>query len=258
MSDLPDYDEAEDRRGGQPAPIMEHLEELRRRIIYIIIAAVIGVAIGWTFTGDLYRYLIGSLNQIAPGTKVTQIGFTEVFWVQFSLGAWSGLILVSPFILYQIIAFVLPALTPPERRYLFIMLPSTILAFAVGATFAFVMVLPLIARFFLGLTVASHTEYIVTPRQYIDLIKGLIVPFGAVFELPLVVWLLARLGVVTAALLRRVRKLAILVIFVLAALLSPGPDIVTQLSMAIPMFGLYEASIWLAKLAERQRERADG
>lgn len=237
-------------RTEQTAPVMEHLEELRRRIIWSLLAVVVGIAVGWVFIGQLYQWLV---NQ-APKT-LTAFGPTEVFMVQFHMGAIAGLVLASPFILYQAIAFILPALTPEEKRYLYTLLPATIVLFVLGVLFGYFVVLKASLRFFISFTEAAGTEFIWTPRQYFDLIIRITVPLGLAFELPVVVYLLAQLGIIGGALLARMRKFALLGILILAAFISPGPSVIDQLVMAVPLLLLYEVSIWIAALVERRKRR---
>lgn len=239
--------------GDRPAPVMEHLEELRRRIIWSLLAVALGTAVGWVFVLDLFRTLV----RHSP-LPLQSFGPAEVFVVQFRMGAVAGLVLASPVVLYQIIAFVLPALTTAERRWLFSLLPATLVLFVLGVLFGYFVLLPASLRFFLYVAQVSGTPVIFTVKQYFDLIIKLTVPLGLVFELPVVVWLLAQLGIVSAGLLARLRKYAILVIFIVAAVISPGTDVVSQVVMAVPLLILYEASIWVAALVERRKRRAGG
>ncbi|BDG59154.1 twin-arginine translocase subunit TatC [Caldinitratiruptor microaerophilus] len=238
--------------GDRPAPVMEHLEELRRRIIWSLVAVAIGVAVGWVFVGDVFRLLMRQ----AP-LPLQSFGPAEVFVVQFRMGALAGLVLASPVVLYQIIAFVLPALTPTEKRWLFSLLPATLILFVLGVLFGYLVLLPMSLRFFLYVAETAGTPVIFTVRQYFDLIIKLTVPLGVVFELPVVVWLLAQIGLVSSAMLGRLRKYAVVGIFVVAAVISPGTDVVSQVIMAVPLLALYEAGIWIAYLVER-RKRARG
>ncbi|MCG0238114.1 MAG: twin-arginine translocase subunit TatC [Firmicutes bacterium] len=238
-------------RTDRPAPLVEHLEELRRRIIWSLIASAVGIAVGWVFVGRLYRWLAAQAPQ-----ELTALSPTEVFMVQFHMGVIAGLVLASPVILYQIIAFILPALTPQEKRYLFTLLPAGILLFVLGVLFGYFVVFRASLRFFVEFTAASNTQMFLTPRTYFNLILRITVPLGIAFELPVAVYLLAQLGILSGTLLIRLRKFAIVGVLILAAFLSPGPSVIDQLTMAVPLLLLYQLSVWIALWVERRRLRS--
>ncbi len=255
----------EPRNERAHAPMVEHLEELRKRLIWGLLALVIGVSVGWVFAGDLYDLLTVHYLQIVAGfdapPNLKAFGIAEIFMLQFRLGAYAGVVVALPVLLYQVLAFIVPALTPAEKRYIWTVLPATVVLFAAGVVFGYLVVVPLSVRFFIGVTQASGAELIFTAKQYFDLVTGICLPLGLAFEMPVVVWLLATLGVVTGKFLRRIWKYAILGIFVIAAFISPGSSVVDQVVMALPLLGLYEISIWVASFAERKRQRrlaADG
>jgi sec-independent protein translocase protein TatC len=230
--------------------IIEHLSELRYRLIYSMIAVVVCVAAGWFLVPSFYRAIMGR----AP-VKMTQMGVTEVFFVQFHLGIWIGIIIASPFILYQFIAFILPALKPNERRLLYGILPAMLGLFVAGFSFSYIFIVPAATRFFISVAVDSGTAVIVSPKQWVDMIMQFSLPLGVVFELPVVVWLLAMLGIATPSRLRKWRKYAVLGAVVVGALISPAPIVVDQIIMAIPLLLLYEVSIVIAGLVERRRNK---
>lgn len=252
-------DDQGQQRDATTAPVVEHLEELRRRIIWSLLALMVAVAVGWVFAPDIYDFLTQQFLRLSRGyagkVQFSAFGITEIFMLQFRLGAYAGFVLAAPFILYQVLAFVLPALTPSEKRLVWGLLPATLLLFVAGVLFGYLVVVPLSLRFFITVTLAANVNLIFTAKQYIDLVMGICLPLGLAFELPVVVWLLATLGVVTAAFLRRIWKYMVVVIFVLAAFISPGSSVVDQIVMAVPLLGLYEISIWVAGFAERRRRR---
>ncbi|HEY8450599.1 MAG TPA: twin-arginine translocase subunit TatC [Bacillota bacterium] len=228
-------------------PLTEHLEELRRRLLIVLVPWVVLVGVAFTQADAL----LGLLARPA-GTLVT-LSPAEAFLTSLRLAAYVGTAAVSPLALYQAIAFVVPGLEPHERRLLLTVVPFAAVLFVGGVAFGYLLVLPLAWRFLLGFAPANITPMISLGR-YLSFVAGLTLPFGVVFELPVVVFLLARLGIVSAAFLRAQRKYALLLILVVAAVLTP-PDVISQLLMAAPLYVLYEVSIWIARWAAPRGEQ---
>jgi sec-independent protein translocase protein TatC len=229
-----------------PRSLIEHLSELRTRILYSLAALAVGAGIGIYLSDDLFRFMtreVGDLFQFTPA---------ETFLVQLRLGILMGIVLALPVILYQVAAFILPGLTAGERAILLSLLPGMVILFAAGWAFGWYVVVPITRRFLEGYAIASGVETRLTPRAYVDFVMHINNPLGIAFQLPLAVLVLARVGLVTSGFLRRVRKYAILLIFVAAAILSP-PTVIDQVLLAIPMLLLYEVSIWIARVVERRR-----
>lgn len=231
-------------------PFVSHLEELRRRIIYALVAVIVGVGVGWAWVPSLYRWIMSR----AP-MPLTQVGITEVFLLQFHLGIWAGIILASPVVLYQAIAFVMPALRPGERRLLWGLLPAALGLFLCGFTFAYTFVVPAATRFFLSVARDSGAQIIMSPTHWLDINLNFSLPLGAVFELPVLVWILASIGLVSSYRLKKWRKFSVLGALVVGALISPAPVVVDQMIMAIPMLLLYEISIWVTAMVEKRRHK---
>lgn len=231
-----------------PKSIVEHLVELRSRIIYVLMAVIIGIGAGIYFAEDIFTVITrdaGPLIQFNP---------IETFLVHLRIGVLAGLVVALPVLLYQVARFLLPALTRTERILLWALLPGMIFLFVVGWLFGWFVVVPITRSFVIGYATNSGVTSTLTPRTYVDFILSICTPLGVVFELPLVVLVLARIGLITSGFLRRFRKYAILVLFILAAILTP-PTVIDQILLAIPMMFLYEVSIWLAKLVEKRRNR---
>jgi sec-independent protein translocase protein TatC len=231
--------------------IVEHLTELRNRIVWSLIAVVVCVGVMMFFSHRAFIYILSTANQGAFKVMVVQHSFSDAFLTEFKLAIIAGLILALPFVLYQLISFILPALTPSERRLLWIGLPFATALFAAGWLFGWLVVVPLTKNFFLGLATSANITPQVTPSGYLAFILGICNPLGIAFELPLVVLILARIGIVSASFLSRVRKFAFLGILVLAAILSP-PDIISMVIFFVPLYGLYEFSILLARVAGKR------
>ncbi len=226
--------------------IVDHLTELRQRIIIVIAALVVGVLIGFYFASSIVDYLLlipEKLVYLYPG---------EAFFVHLKLALVGGLGLAGPVILYQLISFILPALRQNERTILFVGLPFVLLLFLAGVVFAYKLILPLAFSFFMGFGTDS-LEPLISINSYISFVLGLIIPFGLVFQLPLVVVLLTSIGILTPQILVRYRKFMVLIIFIVSTVLTP-PDIISQVLMGLPMILLYELSILLSRSAFWRRK----
>ncbi|MBI4307265.1 MAG: twin-arginine translocase subunit TatC [Chloroflexi bacterium] len=235
--------------------LTEHLRELRSRVIRVVIALVVTTAFALfnilNFTDQVFRILLVP----AGGMKPIFIEITEMLTTYFKVALLTGFILALPFTLYQVIMFVAPGLRPQERRWLFIFLPAAFVSFILGAAFCYFVLLPPAVRFLL-----SFGGDLVTPQirisNYMDLVLGLMFWVGIVFETPLVMYFLARLGIVSPQALGRFRKFFVVLAFVIAAVITPTPDPINQALVAVPLIILYELGVQLARLAARARRRA--
>lgn len=230
----------------QEQTLFEHLAELRQRIIKSVVVIIIAVIVAVLFSQPVFHYIMEQAK--TDGVELVQVTFSDAFLTQFKLAVLGGLVLAFPFVLYQLVAFVLPALKPSEKRILYLGLPFATLMFGLGWAFGWFVVVPISKTFFLDMSSAVGVKNQITPSSYLGFVLGICNPLGIAFELPLLVLILARIGLVTAGFLARVRKFAFLAIMVLAAVLSP-PDIVSMSIFLVPLYGLYEFSILLARLA---------
>lgn len=184
----------------------------------------------------------------ADGVQLIQYTFADTFLTQLRLAIVLGLVLAFPVVLYQIVAFILPALKPEEKRLLYIGLPFATGLFLAGWAFGWFIVVPITKQFFLSIARSVEVVDAITPSNYVKFVLGICNPLGIAFELPLVVLILARIGLVTHQFLSRVRKYAFLALMILAAVLSP-PDVISMTIFLVPLYGLYEFSIILARFA---------
>ena len=224
--------------------LVAHLEELRARILRAIAAVAVGSIISYWFLAEIMACItlpVGKLYYLQPA---------EAFLMYVKITVFSGFLLALPVIFYQIWRFILPALTVKERVVIGILVPSSVLLFFAGLAFAFFLVLPAAVRFFMGMG-SDALAPMFTLHQYFDFMLSILLPFGAVFELPLVLVVLARFGIVTSAFMRSKRKHIILWAFVLGALLTP-PDVFTQTMIALPLILLYELSYYVVKYVLRK------
>ena len=237
---------------GAKMPFLGHLEELRKRLIACAIAAGAGFVISYIFADRLFQLLILPLKaQLPAGDKLIYTNLPEMFLTYLKSALVAGILISSPYIFYQLWMFIAPGLYQKERKYVLpFVLFSTIL-FIGGSLFGYFVVFPFGFKFFLSFSNAS-IQALPSVKQYFSFSIKLLFAFGLVFELPVIVFFLTKIGVVTSKLMKRKRKYAILMTFILAAILTP-PDVITQLMMAAPLLLLYEISIFVSKMAERKK-----
>ena len=228
-------------------PLTSHLQELRTRLILSFVAIGVGFGLCYTFSQPLFNILAAPLLKVMPvGGSLIFTSVAEAFFTYMKVGFIGGLILASPFVLYQIWAFVAPGLYRNEKRYV---IPYVFLGpffFALGIFFGYFVALPVGFKFLLGYA-TDFIKPMPSVKEYLSFSIKFLLAFGLVFEFPVVLLLLARIGVVDARTLARQRKYAILLIFIFAAVVTP-PDLISQVIMALPLMGLYELSILLAKV----------
>ena len=227
-----------------------HLGELRQRLVKCLIALVITTIVSFVFAEHIFHILIlpaGDINLIF-------IEMTEMIGAYMRLSLASGIVLAMPYLVYQLLMFISPALAHQEKKYLYLILPWITLMFIAGVAFGYFILLPPATKFLL-----TWGSNIATPQikigNYISIVARLLVASGAVFETPVIILFLAKLGIVTPKMLSRKRKHAIVAAFILAAIITPTFDPVNQSLVAVPLIVLYEMSIWLAKLVKRKEAR---
>lgn len=225
--------------------LTEHLDELRKRIIYSVIAVVLASIVTFMYV-DLIRETI---TRPAAGNLVF-IGVAEAFMTNIKIAIIAGVLLAFPVILFQVWSFVLPGLDPREKKFVFVFVTASLLLFTAGVSFAFFIIIPISIRFFLGFE-SEAIEAMISFGNYISYVSGVIFAFGLVFQMPIAVFVLSKLGLISAAFLKKYRMYALVLIFVLAAIITP-PDVFSQILMAIPMFLLYEISILVARFARKK------
>ncbi len=241
------------RGGRQPEPddkpmsVVEHLDELRRRLMWMIGALLVGVAVGFYLVKPMVHYLELPLH----GLRLYITAPLDPLFAFVKISVAFGLVVASPVILYQLTAYVMPALTHLERRLLFSYLPAATGLFIAGLAFGFYVFIPLVIDAMLRFSGTTLTP-ILTIGNYISFLLSFTLPFGVVFEMPVIVVTLVRLGLLSPETLASGRRWALMVTVVIAAIFAP-PDPITPLVMAMPIYGLYEVSIWVARLAARRR-----
>jgi len=232
---------------GGKLPITDHLVELRKRLIRCFIAAFIGFVFAYLFKEDLFRILTRPLIDVmGEGETLIFTSIPEAFFTYLKVAILSGILIAAPYILFQFWMFIAPGLYRHERRIMFPIIFISSLFFVGGALFGYFVVFPFAFKFLLGF--ASETvRPLPSMREYLSFSSRMLLVFGLVFELPIILTSMARLGLVSASFLRKNRKYAILIFFIVAAILTP-PDVVSQTLLALPLLVLYEISILGARI----------
>ena len=238
-------------------PVMEHLEELRRVIIVSLVATTVLAVVAYFFSDRILAFLLDPLTKL--GHRVIFTGVTEAFFVKIKVSFFAGFMAALPVILWQIWSFVMPALRKHEKVYFTLSVLVSFICFWGGVVFGFFGVYRYGIMFLLRFAGPSLLPML-TIDKYISFTITFLLPFGIIFEMPLVAFFLAKLELISYKLLARNRRYAFLAIIVIAAVITPTPDMITCLLVSGPLYFLYEVSIWIVRLVERgiaRRKRAE-
>jgi sec-independent protein translocase protein TatC len=238
---------------------LDHLEELRKRIVYSLIAVAAGFGVCWGYHERIYSIMQKPITDVlhAKGMsdKLVFLNPTDPFNLYLKIAALAGLFLTSPFVLYQVWMFISPGLYRNEKRYVVPFMASTILLFMAGGYFGYRIVYPRALDFLIGFG-APQFQPMITIGEYTSLFLSIILGMGLIFEMPILIFFLALMGIVTAGFMWKNFRYAILVIFVIAAIVTPTPDIVNMCVFAAPMILLYVFSIGVAWVVHPKQRRA--
>ena len=237
-------------------PLLQHFLALRKVLVVSAYFVAIGTVIGWFFSDLVYAYLAKPVLALDDVHFITTTPLEPIL-VKLKVSLFFGLTVALPGITWQIWGFILPALKQHEKKYLYMIVPASVILFLAGVAMCFFVVLPIGIQFLIYAGNASiDSTPFVTKTSYLSFLLTFLVSFGLVFQMPIVMLVLIRMGLLLPRTLAKNRRYAIFFIVVLAVLISPTPDLVTQALMAGPMYLLYEISIWLGYLMERKREKA--
>lgn len=236
------------------APFTSHLEELRKRLMISGGAWLVGFLLCYGFAQDLFQYISAPVRAALPeGSSLVFISATEPFFTYLKIGAIAGLIVSLPVILWQIWAFVAPGLYKHEKKFAVPFVLVSFLCFAAGTYFGFFLVFPTVFGFLIKFGIgAGDVNAMLSMGAYLSFSSKLLFAFGLIFELPIVIFFLARMGIVDYPMLARNRKYFLVAAFVFGAILTP-PDLISQTAMAIPMMILYEAGVWIARFFGKKK-----
>jgi sec-independent protein translocase protein TatC len=230
-------------------PLTAHLQELRKRLIFSFMAIGVGFILCYAFADHIFNILAAPLtNELMPkGGSLIFTSVAEAFFTYMKVALIAGIIVTSPFIVYQIWAFVAPGLYQKEKRYVVPFVLGSTLFFVLGILFGYYVAIPVGFKFLLG-----YATDVIKPmpsmKEYLSFSLKFLLACGLVFEFPVVLVLLSKIGIIDAKMLARQRKYALLLIFIFAAVVTPSPDLISQVLMAVPLVGLYEVSILLSKI----------
>lgn len=236
---------------NQEMTFFGHLDELRKRVTIIVVANVVAAAVLFTKAEFVLDYFLA----INPGMELVYISPSELLIVYVQISLIMALIVCSPVTIYEVWAFVEKGLYRKEKIYIFVTLIFSVIFFALGALFAYTMVLPTTLKFFLRIAIAD-VESMISIKSYISFINTMLLCFGAVFEMPVLVFLLSKMEVLKPEFLKKNRGLLIVAIFILAAVITP-PDIVSQIMLAIPMVILLQLSIFICVLVDKTSRKKE-
>ncbi|TNB46752.1 twin-arginine translocase subunit TatC [Martelella lutilitoris] len=249
----------------KPQPLVEHLIELRKRLVWSLAAFFAGFLLCFAFAKDLFNLLVLPYKWAVIWSGLDpdkmQLIYTapqEFFFTQIKISLFGGLLIAFPVIAFQVYSFVAPGLYKNERSAFLPFLVASPILFVIGGAIVYFFLIPVVMLFFLGMQQTPESGEVaisLLPKvsEYLSLIMSLVLAFGLVFQLPVVTTLLSRAGLVTAEWLAKQRKFAIVIAFIIAAVLTP-PDPLSQLGLALPTVLLYEVAIYAAKLVERRRK----
>ncbi|WP_373292349.1 twin-arginine translocase subunit TatC [Sporolactobacillus putidus] len=230
--------------------LLEHLNDLRKRFIIVLVTFILSFAGALVFVRPLYYWLINDLNIRG---KLTVLGPTDIIWVYFMLAGVAAIGVTIPIAAWQLWLFVSPALTEKERKIALAYIPSIFLLFFCGILFGYFVVFPNILHFLVAMNAGMFTVMFTT-EKYFSFLLNIVLPFGFLFELPVVVVFLTNLGILTPARMRKMRKASYLSLVILATMISP-PDFVSHSLVAVPLLLLYEISVTFSAVAYRRKQK---
>jgi len=238
---------------AEKQPFLSHLEELRKRLVVCAIGVGAGFVIAYIFAERLFQLLVAPLKAVMPqGDQLIFTNLPEMFFAYIKVAFIAGIMATSPLIFYQLWMFIAPGLYRKEKKMAIPFVISSTILFVGGALFGYFVVFPFGFKFFIGFS-NEYVKALPSVKQYFSFSMKLLLAFGAVFELPVIIFFLSKMGIVTPQFLRQKRKYAILLTFALAAILTP-PDVITQCMMAGPLIVLYEIGILVSRIAQKKKE----
>lgn len=238
---------------AEKQPFLSHLEELRKRLVICAIGVGAGFVIAYIFSERLFQLLVAPLKAVMPeGDQMIFTNLPEMFFAYIKVAFIAGILAAAPLIFYQLWMFIAPGLYQKEKKMAIPFVISSTILFVGGALFGYFVVFPFGFKFFIGFS-NEYVKALPSVKQYFSFSMKLLFAFGIVFELPVIIFFLSKMGIVTPQFLSQKRKYAILLTFALAAILTP-PDVITQCMMAGPLIVLYEIGILVSRVAQKKKK----
>jgi sec-independent protein translocase protein TatC len=232
--------------------VIEHITELRKRLVIIVVFFVIAIIAGFLLSGPIIIYL--QQTDEAKNLTLNAFNLTDPLMVYMQFAFIIALVITSPVILYQLWSFVSPGLYEKERRVTLSYIPLSLMLFFAGISFSYFILFPFVVDFMERISNDLEINQVIGINEYFSFLLQLTIPFGLLFQLPVVIMFLTRLGIVTPMFLSKVRKYAYFVLLVIAALITP-PELTSHLLVSIPLFILYEISIWVSRISYRKAQK---
>ena len=235
---------------------LEHLDELRVRLMHSLGALVVGTIVCWGFHERIFHFLTQPLRNAYPAVKFITTGPTEAFMMYMKMSFFVGIFLVAPYILYQVWAFIAPGLYAHEKAYAVPFIVAGSLFFLLGGGFGHYILFPTTFKFLYEFA-GDDMQFLPKVDEYFEFYSWFLLGLGLVFQIPVIIFVLARIGLVTPGFLMRQFKFAVLVAFIVAAIVTPSADVVNQTLLALPMMGLYLLGVLVAWMFGRARRKPD-
>jgi len=239
---------------GERVSIVGHLEELRSRLVRASLAILVGFGICYWQVEPIFGFIVKPLRAVMPDAPLVMLKLTEAFMTYLKLAIWAGLFVASPVVLYQLWAFVAPGLYRHEKKLIAPLVVVSTILFALGAAFTYYLILPFTFKFLITEFVSGDVKATLSMSSYVSTTCLFMATFGLIFQIPLLMMLLARMGIVKGSTLSRNRKYVLLGSFVIGSVLSP-PDIVSQTMVSVPLFLLFEISIWIIRVQDLMKRK---
>ena len=231
--------------------LVGHLKEIRNRIALVAVALIVAFVVCFTFIKPFATKLLEMGQKY--GFQYVYLSPSELLTSYFKLSLILAVVIISPLLLAQIWGFLAPALTKREKKAIGPAFAGGLVFFFIGAVFSYMIALPFMIRFLVNYSASDIIQASISVASYLDFMVGMLLTFGLVFELPMLAFVLSNLGIINPSILKKVRPYAIVLIFILAAIITP-PDVVSQFMIAVPMIGLYELSIFISAFVTKRRE----
>lgn len=234
--------------------IFEHISELRKRLLVMVVFFILAVIVSFFLSQPLIRYL--QTSDYAKDLTMNAFRLTDPFKVYMEMTLYLAVVIILPVILYQLWAFISPGLYEKERKITLSYIPIAVILFLAGIAFSYFILFPLIIQFMMQLSTQMDINPVIGINEYFSFLFQITLPFGILFELPIVILFLTRLGIITPMFLGRIRKYAYFALVVLSAFITP-PDVMSQIVVGVPLIILYEISIWISKIGYRKSKAAE-